>query len=308
MEHVAAEPKKLKTDIASKSDPEEAAARREVLPTLMAELVALLDEMINSFKSELPEGESHEHLEVLRVMLRSQTQAYLGYIIERDRPLTPQMSEMYAGAVGPSQVVSTTLRALIEGGSLSVSQAARLAGYVSDRRTMVIFGDRATGKSTLLNALLELASVDERFVSIEQVDHLPALQNRSFCVRLSVDEETELESLFAKALKMQPNRIVIGEVHGDEILHFMRALQTHPAVGGFCTLRADSVHGAVAKLTGQMEAHVSPDEARQLVGDTHPVLVHMRSDEKGIPRLGALWSVAGLDAAGEIRLSEETTV
>ena len=65
------------------------------------------------------------------------------------------------------------------------------------------------------------------------------------------------------------------------------------------------MHKAVAKLLRQMELHVAAPEARQLVGDTRPVLVHMRSDERGDSRLAAIWGVEGLDAAGEILLHEE---
>jgi energy-coupling factor transporter ATP-binding protein EcfA2 len=160
---------------------------------------------------------------------------------------------MYAGELSPAGPVPTTLRGLIEGGTMTTAQAARLASYVSDRRTLLIFGDRSTGKSTLLNALLELIPVDERLVSIEHSDHLPALQDRSFCVRLSVDDDTDVEGIFAKAMKMQPSRIVVGEVHADEILYFLRELRSRPESGGFCTVRADSVHLAVAKLLRQME-------------------------------------------------------
>jgi pilus assembly protein CpaF len=212
---------------------------------------------------------------------------------------------MYAGELSPAGPVPTTLHGLIEGGTMTPAQAARLASYVSDRRTLLIFGDRATGKSTLLNALLELVPVDERLVSIEHSDHLPALDERSFCVRLSIDDRTDIESVFAKAMKMQPSRIVVGEVHAGEILYFLRELSRRPATGGFCTVRADSVHLAVAKLLRQMELHVAAPDARRLVGETRPILVHMRSDERGESRLAAIWGVEGLDSAGEILLHEE---
>ena len=212
---------------------------------------------------------------------------------------------MYAGAFGPDAPVPTTLRGLIEARTMATAQAARLASYVSERRTLLIFGDRATGKSTLLNALLELLPVDERFVAIEHSDPLPALKDRSFCVRLSVNDDTDIEAVFAKAMKMQPSRIVVGELHADEILYFLATLRAHSRCGGFCTVRADSVHRAVAKLLRQMELHVSAVEARQIVGETRPVLIHMRSDERGQPRMAAIWAVEGLDAAGEILLHEE---
>jgi len=296
-----------KTDIQPEENPEDREERRvgdSVMPRLERDLVALLDEMINQFQAEPLGEEPREYLEALRVLLKSQVTSYMAFIKSR-RSLSSTTSTMYADEVGPAGPVTTTLRGLIEGGAMTTAQAGRLAGYVTDRRTLLIFGDRATGKSTLLNALLELVPVDERFVSIEHTDHLPALKDRSFCVRLSVDDGTDIESLFVKAMKMQPNRVVVGEVHADEVLYFLQSLRAHPAVGGFCTLRADSVHKAVAKLVRQMELYITAIEAKQLVGDAQPVLVHMRSDEKGNPRLAALWGVTGVDGDGEILLREE---
>jgi len=267
--------------------------------------LAMLDEMISQFQSESLGDEPREYLDALRVLLKSQATAYMSYLRSHRDGLSSTTSPMYAGAFGPAGPVPTTLRGLIEARTMATAQAARLATYVSDRRTLLIFGDRATGKSTLLNALLELVPVDERLVSIEHSDHLPALDERSFCVRLSIDDRTDIESVFAKAMKMQPSRIVVGEVHAGEILYFLRELSRRPATGGFCTVRADSVHLAVAKLLRQMELHVAAPDARRLVGETRPILVHMRSDERGESRLAAIWGVEVLDSAGEILLHEE---
>lgn len=286
-------------------DREERRARNSVMARLERDMLAMLDEMISQFQAEPIGDEPREYLEALRVMLKSQTSTYLTYVRSRRDALSSTTSPMYAGVFDPSSPAPTTLRGLIDGRTLATSQAARLASYVADRRTLLIFGDRSTGKSTLLNALLEFVQVDERFVSIEHSDHLPALRERSFCVRLSVDDATDIESVFVKAMKMQPSRIVVGEIHGDEILYFLSALKNRPECGGFCTVRADSVHKAVAKLLRQMEQHVPAAEARQLVGGIRPVLVHMRSDERGEPRLAAIWAVEGLDGAGEILLHEE---
>jgi hypothetical protein len=295
--------------IVSEEDPDERRERIESavgLAALQRELIALLDEMINSYLAPDASDDVREHLEVLRVLLKSQVAGYLDYIVERTT-LSVSTSPMYQDEVGLQPPPSTSLASLAQGGTLTTAQAARLAGCVSDHRTVLVFGDRATGKSTLLNALIEIVSVDERFVSIEHVDHLPALKDRSFCVRLSVTDDTDLDALFAKALKMHPSRIVIGEIHGDEILYLLNALEKNPQIGGFCTLRADSVHKAVARVVRQMELHVNAADAKRLVGETRPVLVHMRSDEQGAPRLAAIWSVEGADANGEIVLSEHAT-
>ncbi len=115
---------------------------------------------------------------------------------------------MYAGEVGTPGVISTTPARPHRG--RHARRAARRRNspqLVNDRRTLLIFGDRATGKSTLLNALFELVSVDERFVAIERGPDLPALKERSFCVRLTVDDDTDIAALFAKARRMQPGRL-----------------------------------------------------------------------------------------------------
>ena len=295
--------------IVPQQDPDERRERIESavgLAALQRELVALLDEMINSYLAPGAADEVHEHLEVLRVLLKSQVAGYLEYIVERTT-LSATTSPMYEDEVGPQPPLATSLRSLTESGAMTPGQAARLADYVSEHRTLLVFGDRATGKSTLLNALIELVSVDERFVSIEHTDHLPALKDRSFCVRLSVSDDTDLDSLFAKALRMHPSRIVIGEIHGDEILFLLNALKKSSGVGGFCTLRADSVHKAVARVVRQMELHLNAADSKRLVGETRPVLIHMRSDERGAPRLAAIWSVEGADTNGEIVLGEQAT-
>ena len=213
--------------------------------------------MIDELQAQPVGEEPREYLEALRVLLKSQVTTYLSYVTGRRDALSSTTSTMYAGELSPAGPVPVTLRGLIEGGTLSKAQAARLASCVLERRTLLIFGDRSTGKSTLLNALLDLMPVDERVVAIEHGDHLPALEERSFCTRLTVEDGVDVAGIFARAVKMQPSRIIVGEIHADEMLHFLTELSRRPEAGGFCTVRADSVHMAVAKLLRQMELSVA---------------------------------------------------
>ena len=189
-------------------------------------------------------------------------------------------------------MVSTTFRGLLESGALTGGQGAKLAQLLSDRRTLIVFGDRATGKSTLLNSLFELISVDDRFVAIERGADLPALKERSFCVRLGVDRDTDIAALFAKVRRMDPGRLVIGELHAQEVREFFGFLAEDPRTGGLATLRTETVRraldGVVAAFGGD------PAHAREVVARVRPVFVHMHSDERGRPRLAAIWSVEGL--------------
>ena len=277
----------------------------EALKQLEKALLARIDDAVSGIqRTRLADG-PREHLEVLRALLKAQVSAYLGHFTAK-ATLFSQTSTMYASAVGTPGVIFTTLRGLIEGHTLTAAQAKLLARFVAERRTLVVFGDRATGKSTLLNALFELISVDERFVSVERDGHLPALKQRSFCVRLSMDDDTDVAALFAKTEKMQPSRLVVGELYGDETLHFFDLLYRNAKVGGMATLRADSVREAVELLLAHLEPELDREPARRLLAQTKPVFAHTRSDEDGRPRLAAVWSVEGLDSEGELLLREET--
>jgi energy-coupling factor transporter ATP-binding protein EcfA2 len=279
--------------------------RDKALRAVQVALLKELDTSINKLERARLGESTREHLEILRSLLKAQVNAYLEHFVARNAMLTSTTSVMYAGEVGAPGVLSTTLRGLIEGGTLTGGQATKLSQIINERRTLLIFGDRATGKSTLLNALFELVSVDERFVAVERGPDLPALKERSFCVRLTVDDDTDIAALFAKARRMQPGRLVIGELHRDEMRHLFALLAEMPTVGGLATLRAETVHKAVDAV---VKAVGDGDQAagRGVVAAIRPVFAHMHSDEKGRPRLAALWSVDGLEG-DELELEELRT-
>jgi hypothetical protein len=279
--------------------------RDKALRAVQVALLKELDTSINKLERARLGESSREHLEILRSLLKAQVNAYLEHFVARNATLSSTTSVMYAGEVGTPGVLATTLRGLIEGGTLTAGQATKLGQFITGRRTLIVFGDRATGKSTLLNALFELVPVDERFVAIERGPDLPALKERSFCVRLTVDDDTDVAALFAKARRMQPGRLVIGEVHRDEMRHLFALLAEVPTVGGMATLRADTVHKAVDALVKSV-GDGDPSVGRAAVAAARPVFAHMHSDEKGRPRLAAVWSVDGVEG-DELELEEVRT-
>jgi len=277
--------------------------REAALRTVQADLLSELDDTINRLERARIGESTREHLEILRSLLKAQVTAYLEHFVARRATLFSHTSTMYAGQTGSPGVLSTTLRGLIEGRTLSGVQAATLGRFITDRRTIVIFGERATGKSTLLNALFELVSLDERFVAVERGPDLPALKERSFCVRLEVDDDSDLGALFVKARRMTPGRLVLGEMHGEECREFFLLLAEDARVGGMATLRAESAPRAVDTVVGALGGDL---EAKRLLATVRPVFLHMHSDEKGLPRLAAVWSVTGLD--GDELVLEEAQI
>jgi len=274
------------------------------LSAVQATLIKEIDAAIARLENAPADAATREHLEVLRTLLTAQVTAYLEHIKARRAKLFPHTSVMYAGDVAPLGVLSTTLGGLLEGGTLSSGQGARLAQLVSDRRTLLIFGERGAGKSTLLNSLFELVPVDDRFVAIEQGPDLPALKERSFCVRLRVGDDADIPALFGKARRMNPGRLVVGEIHAAEAREFFSLLADDPRVGGLATLRAESVSQALDAIVAAFGGDAA--YARELVAKVRPAFLHMRALGRGRPRLAAIWDIAGLEE-GKLVLREVDT-
>lgn len=279
-------------------------ARIATLRTLEAVLIEDIHGAINNLESALADDAATQHLEVLRSLLKAQVTAYLEHVAARRSVLVPHTSVMYAGEIGSRGVISTSFRSLLEHGTFSTGQAAKLSQLVTDRRTLIVFGEQGSGKSTLLNSLFDLISVDDRFVAIERGPDLPALKDRSFCVRLGVDESTDVPGLFTKTRRMNPGRLVIGEIHPAEMREFIQFLGENPQVSGLATLRTDSVHRAIEAVADAFDDDVT--QARKLLARIKPVFAHMHADQTGLPRLAAIWLVEGLDD-GELMLRQADT-
>ncbi len=274
-----------------------------ILRAVQEELAEDIDGAIDRLEFIHANDGVREHLGVLRALLRAQVAAYLEHLVARRAVLSPHTSVMYAHAVGAPGVVATTVRGLLDAGTLSTEQSRRLVQLVSDRRTLLVVGDRRAGKSTLLNALFEFVSVDERLVAIDSRADLPALRDRSFCVRLGVDDGADLSVLFARARRMNANRLVIGELMPTDVREFFEILADAPRSSGMATLTATTFEEALHTLTRWVGDGA---EALGLVGQTRPVLVHMQRVGGDLPRLMAIWSVEGV-ANGDLILREIET-
>ncbi|MEO5641538.1 MAG: P-type DNA transfer ATPase VirB11 [Sphingomicrobium sp.] len=126
-----------------------------------------------------------------------------------------------------------------------------LAAAVKARKSILISGGTATGKTTLLNALLKEAPADERIVLIEdtpeiQLNHANAVGLVAVRGRLG-EASVSAADLLEAALRLRPDRIIMGEIRGVEALSFLRAVNTgHP--GSITTIHASSPDGALEQL------------------------------------------------------------
>ena len=197
-------------------------------------------------------------------------------------------------------------RELVERGSLSAAQCELLEQAVADRRSILVSGGTGAGKTTLLNALSGFIDPGERIVTIEdaaelrlQQRHVVRLESRPASVEGK--GEVTVRDLLRNALRMRPDRIVIGEVRGPEALDLLTALNTGHE-GALSTLHANSAADALSRLeTLALMAGVGlPHEAiAEQVQRGVDLVVHVerRSDgSRGVDEIAEVVRVAGATA------------
>ncbi len=141
---------------------------------------------------------------------------------------------------------------LIKSGVLTPQLAAQLWLYVEGLSVkpanIIISGGPSTGKTTLLNALLGLIPESERIVVIEDTLELNTDLEEN-CSRLESDEDATLADLVKNALRMRPDRIIVGEVRGKEAGDLMTAMN----IGKYCmgTLHASTARETILRLENE---------------------------------------------------------
>jgi len=141
---------------------------------------------------------------------------------------------------------------LVRLGTLAASEAELLARCVAARATVLVSGGTGSGKTTTLNALSGAIPRGERIVTIEDAaelalrqDHVVALEARP--PSIEGRGEVTIRVLVRNALRMRPDRIVVGEVRGGEALDLLQALNTGHE-GSLSTIHANSPADALARL------------------------------------------------------------
>jgi pilus assembly protein CpaF len=188
------------------------------------------------------------------------------------------------------RLVAPGLDELAAHGMMSASALAWVRGIAAARENLLITGAAGSGKTTLLSALLSAAAPGDRIVTIEDVaelrpshPHHVALEARQ--PNLEGAGGVGLARLVREALRMRPDRIVVGECRGDEVRELLSALNTGHD-GGAGTLHANGLRDVPARLEA-LGALAGLDDralARQAVSAIGWVL-HLERDASGTRRL-----------------------
>jgi pilus assembly protein CpaF len=212
-----------------------------------------------------------------------------------------------------------TLDELVSAGAVGRDGAALLDQVVQRRLAFLVSGGTGSGKTTLLNALLTLVPAEERLVLVEDASelrpdhgHVVALESRP--PNIEGAGEVTLRTLVRQALRMRPDRLVVGEVRGAEVVDMLAAMNTGHE-GGCATIHANSAADVPSRVEAlAMAAGLTREAVHSQLRSAVDVVIHLgrgrdgarRVLEIGVVRPGAHGSVevvpgVHLGADGSIR-------
>jgi len=199
-----------------------------------------------------------------------------------------------------------SLEDLVGAGAMSEEASRYLAGLVREGASILVSGATQAGKTTLLNALLDAVPAHERIVTVEETfelslhrdDHV-GLQCRG--PSLEGTGEITLRRLVKEALRMRPDRLVVGEVRGAEALDLLIALNS--GLPGMCSIHAKSAEQALVKLSTLplLEGrNVDASFVLPTVAGTIDAVVHLERSPEGTRRLVSIIAPTGRITKGVI--------
>ncbi|MDW3205286.1 MAG: CpaF family protein [Alphaproteobacteria bacterium] len=178
------------------------------------------------------------------------------------------------------------------------------------RLNILISGGTGSGKTTLLNALSRMIDTGERVVTIEdaaelqlQQPHVVRLETRP--PNLEGKGEVTMRGLVKNALRMRPDRIILGEVRGGEALDMLQAMNTGHE-GSMCTLHANNPREALTRLenmVGMSGASLPPKAVRTQIVAAIDMIVQVSRMRDGVRRVTSITEVVGME--GDIITTQE---
>jgi len=195
-----------------------------------------------------------------------------------------------------------SLNQLAENGAMSQGMVKLLDVVVRSRLNVLVAGGTGAGKTTLLNALSFSISPNERIVTIEDAAELKLQQPHVVRAETRPANAEGLPAigqreLVKNALRMRPDRIILGEVRGDEAFEMMQAMNTGHD-GSLSTLHANSPTDALVRIENMLmmaQSSLPLFALRRQVADTIDVVVQVERMRDGKRRVVAITEILGLE-------------
>jgi pilus assembly protein CpaF len=192
---------------------------------------------------------------------------------------------------------------LIGFGSLTEQMATFLGAAVEARMNIVISGGTGSGKTTLLNVLASFIPESERLVTIEdaaelrlQQPHVVRLETRP--ANIEGKGEITQRDLVKNALRMRPDRIIVGEVRAGEAFDMLQAMSTGHE-GSMSTVHANSCRDALGRLeqmVGMAGLDMSPRTVRTQIASAIDIVVQLDRMSDGKRRVVSLHEITGMES------------
>lgn len=207
----------------------------------------------------------------------------------------------------PKEVFS--LKKMEQAGILSPRVHAFLSAAVERRANIVIAGNTSSGKTTLLNALSEHIPASDRLVTIEDTPELQLQQEnvvRLEIENLSYDTGTHVQAsarqLLKSALRIRPDRIIMGELRGLEAFDFIQAVNTGHK-GSMATIHANTPRETITRLEHMVRQGVDLPGLliRQQLAQSLDLLVQTYRNHEGVRRISHITEVVGME--GEVMVT-----
>jgi pilus assembly protein CpaF len=207
-------------------------------------------------------------------------------------------------------VVPLRAEDLIKSKSLTPELAQLLAGMVRAKMNILISGGTGTGKTTLLNVMSAAIPAAERIVTIEdaaelqlQQPHVVRLETRP--PNIEGKGEVNQRALVRNSLRMRPDRIILGEVRGVEVVDMLQAMNTGHE-GSMTTVHANSPRDALTRLenmAGMGGMTIPPKAMRQQISSAIMAIIQISRLIDGRRKLTSLQEVVGME--GDIITMQE---
>jgi pilus assembly protein CpaF len=205
--------------------------------------------------------------------------------------------------------IPLTATDLIGSGTLDAGLLGHLKHAVESRKNVLVSGGAGAGKTTFLGVLSSFIPRGERIITIEDAaelrlaqEHVVALETRP--PNIEGRGEVSVRDLVRNALRMRPDRIVVGEVRGGEAFDMLQAMNSGHT-GSMSTIHANGAADALARLEAMVMTAgtgLTLEAVRRQIASAIHLVVHMRRDHSGGRRVGEVLHVHGLDG-GELHVA-----
>ena len=188
--------------------------------------------------------------------------------------------------------------------SLSRECALDLAALVRSGYNVFISGGTSSGKTTFLNALTAFIGENERVITIEDsaelvISHIENKVQMECKAANSIGKgEVNMTQLIRTSLRMRPDRIIVGEVRGKEVIDMIQAMNTGHD-GSMSTGHGNSIRGMLNRLETMYlsDSQVSVESVRNQIANAIDIFVHLKRDSKGRRRVEEVAELTGFDGS-----------